>query len=270
MRATVTPSPVDERVEQLGERRGGRRRRARPTRPRSSSTTRPGARKRRFPGCRSACTKPCRKIIRQTQRMPASTTRWTSMPLRLEVFLADAVDELHGEDGVGARVRDADAGSSTSGSVAKFGRKRRCCRPRSSRWICSSTASQNARSAPSSDTSRSDGHARARALRPTKSRIERSSCTFSRMSGRRTLTATTSPVVAQHRAMHLRHRRGGDGLRLERRRRRPRAGRPSSASTVRAHRGEGERRHAIAQQRRAPRPAAAAAGRRASTRSARP
>ncbi len=80
-----------------------------------------------------------------------------------------------------------------SGSPAKFAAKRRLLSASRSKWICSSTASQKLRIAPSSEISRKDGTARSRS-RATKSRMERSRRTFSRMSGRRTFTATTSPV----------------------------------------------------------------------------
>ena len=77
--------------------------------------------------------------MRHTQRMPASTTRRTSTPRRLELLLAHAVDELHREHGVGAGL------GHEAGEVRRPDRRRSCavkrrlCSASLARWICSST-----------------------------------------------------------------------------------------------------------------------------------
>ena len=168
--------------------------------------------------------------------------------LGLELVLAHAVDELHREHGVGAGVGD-EAGKGDVRIVGEVGGEAPLC----SRLVGRGGSAPRRRrrtpaSAPASDIRRSDGTRRSSA-RPTKSRIERSSATFSTMSGRRTFTATTLAAVAQHGAMHLRHRRGRDGLGIE-------VGvdvverAPEVAlSTMSAHGRERERRHVVAQQR---------------------
>ena len=113
---------------------------------------------------------------------------------RFEVLLVHAVDELHREHGVGARLGDEAREAHVGIAREVRGEARGCCRPRSRggsapRPRCRTSRAPR-RATPGGATAR-----RARRARPTNSRIARSSRTLSRMSGRRTLTATVSPVA---------------------------------------------------------------------------
>ena len=208
--------------------------------------------------------------MRQTQRMPASTTRRTSTPLRLELVLAHARRRTPWSARRRSRAPEGGAGSWMSGSSAKLAVKRRLLRAslREVDLLLDGVAEGRAsplRARPGAATARARSSAAA-----DDSRIDAIELHLLDDVGPAHLDRDRARRSARSDgAVHLRDRRRGDRLAIELGEQRL-EGAAELALDGRAHGRERERRHAIRSARQLADQRPRAAGRRASRRSARP